>query len=65
MSTGLLCLSDNVIKFEPVTRVTPVFYDETNQEIFAVSGDNVTVYKYVSLFVCLSVSLYVCRSVFL
>lgn len=43
--SGLLYLSDNPVKFPPVTRTTPVFYDETNQEIFAMSGDLVTIYN--------------------
>ena len=46
--SGLLYLSDNPVKFPPVTRTTPVFYDETNQEIFAMSGDLVTIYNAVS-----------------
>ena len=48
-SSGLLYLSDNPIKFEPVTRSTPVFYDETNQEIFAMAGDLVTIYNSVGI----------------
>jgi hypothetical protein len=46
--SGLLYLSDNPVKFPPVTRTTPVFYDETNQEIFAMAGDLVTIYNAVS-----------------
>lgn len=46
--SGLLYLSDNPVKFPPVTRSTPVFYDETNQEIFAMAGDLVTIYNAVS-----------------
>eukprot|EP00116_Pleurobrachia_bachei_P004111 sb/3464373/ len=47
----LLYLSDKPIVFPPVTRTTPVFYDETNQEIFAIAGDNVTVFSAVSCWV--------------
>ena len=45
MSNSILHLSETPIKFEPVTRSTPVFYDDTNQEVFAVAGDKVTVYN--------------------
>lgn len=38
MSSSLLNLSTEPIKFEPVTKATPVFYDETNKEIFAVTS---------------------------
>ena len=48
-STGLLYLSEDPIKFPPVTKTTPVFYDETNQEIFALDGNTVSVFSAVSL----------------
>ena len=47
-NTGLLYLAEDPIKFPPVTRNTPVFYDETNQEIFALEGNIVSVFSAVS-----------------
>lgn len=44
-NTGLLYLAEDPIKFPPVTRNTPVFYDETNQEIFALEGNIVSVFS--------------------